>query len=59
MQTEPLDRRRIWDSRTQLANAVFEWIEVFSDRQCRHSTLGYKPPVDYDRTRPTEPAVAV
>ena len=58
MQTEPLDRRRTWNSRTQLANAMFEWIEVFSDRQRRHSTLDYKTPVDYDRTRPTAPAVA-
>ena len=51
-------RRRTWDSRTQLANAMFEWTEVFSDRQRRHSTLGSKTPVDYDRTRPTAPAVA-
>ena len=58
MQTELLDRRRIWDSRTQLANAMFEWIEGFSDRQRRHSTLGYKTPVDYDRIGPTAPAVA-
>jgi putative transposase len=40
------------------AHAMFEWIEVFSDRQRRHSTLDYKTPVDYDRTRPTAPAVA-
>ena len=58
MQTELLDHRRIWDSRTQLANAMFEWIEVFSDRQRRHSTLGYQASVGYDRTRPTAPAVA-
>jgi putative transposase len=58
MQTELLDRRRTWDSRTQLANAMFEWIEVFYNRQRRHSTLGYKTPVDYDRARPTAPAVA-
>jgi len=57
MQTELLDRRRTRDSRTRLANAMFEWIEVFSDRQQRHSTLGYKTPVDYDRNRPTAPAV--
>ena len=58
MQTELLDRRQTWDSRTQLANAMFKWIEVFSDRQRRHSTLDYKTPVDHDRTRPTAPAVA-
>ncbi len=58
MQIEFLDRRRSRDSRTQLANAMFEWIEVFYNRQRRHLTLDYKTPVDYDRTRPTAPAVA-
>jgi transposase InsO family protein len=58
MQAELLDRRRIWDSRTQLANAMFEWIGVFYNRQRRHSTLDHKTPVDYDRTRPAAPAVA-
>ena len=58
MQTDLLDRRRIWDSRTQLAKAMFEMIEGFSDRQRRPSTLDYKAPVDYDRTRPTPLAVA-
>jgi transposase InsO family protein len=37
---------------------MFEWIEVFYNRQRRHSTLDYKTPVDYGRTRPTAPAVA-
>jgi putative transposase len=57
MQTELLDRRNVWDDRTQLANAMFEWIEVFYNRQRRHSTPAYNTPVDYDRTRPTAPAV--
>jgi hypothetical protein len=30
----------------------------FFDHQRRHSTLGYKTPVDYDGTRPNAPAVA-
>jgi transposase InsO family protein len=58
MQIALLDRRKIWDSRTQSANAIFEWVEVFYNRQRRHSTLGYKSPVDFDRTRPTAPAIA-
>jgi transposase InsO family protein len=57
MQTELLDRRRIWGSRIQLANAMFEWIEVFYSRQRRHSTLDDKTPVDDGRTRPIAPAV--
>jgi transposase InsO family protein len=37
---------------------MFEWIEVFYNRQRCYSTLDYKTPVDYERTRPTAPAVA-
>ena len=48
----------MWDSRTQLANAMFEWIEAVYDRQRRHMTLDYMTPVDYDRTRLTAPAIA-
>jgi len=40
-----------------LAHAMFEWIEVVYNRQRRHSTLNYQTPVDYDRNRPTAPAV--
>jgi hypothetical protein len=58
MQTELLDRRRIWDSRTQLANATLECVEAFYNRQRRHSKLDYKTPVDYSGIRPTAPAVA-
>ena len=46
LQTELLDRHR-WQSRTQLAQAIFEWIEVFYNQQRRHSTLGMHPPVTY------------
>ncbi len=41
--TELLDRHR-WATRHQLAQAIFKWIEVFYNRQCRHSTLGTLPP---------------
>ncbi len=30
--------------------AIFEYIEVFYNRQRRHSTLGYLSPVDYEKT---------
>ncbi|RKX26367.1 MAG: hypothetical protein DRP45_03660, partial [Candidatus Zixiibacteriota bacterium] len=28
---------------------IFEYIEVFYNRQRRHSTLGYKSPIDFER----------
>jgi hypothetical protein len=42
--TEFLDRRS-WISRRQLAQAIFEWIEIFYHQQRRHSTLGMLDPV--------------
>lgn len=32
-----------WDTRAQLAQGIFEWIEVFYNQQRRHSTLGIPP----------------
>lgn len=58
LQTELLDRPDRWPTRTGLANAIFEWIEVFYNRDRRHSTLGYLNPSDYDQRRPTAPAEA-
>jgi putative transposase len=46
LQTELLDRHR-WTTRRQLAQAIFEWIEVFYNQQCRHSTLGMLAPITY------------
>ena len=41
MQTELLDRRR-WTTRIELANAIFEYLEIFHNRQRRHSALGWR-----------------
>jgi transposase InsO family protein len=41
MQIELLNRKR-WKTRVELANAIFEYIEVFHNRQRRHSALGYR-----------------
>lgn len=49
LQTELLDRQH-WTTRRQLAQAIFEWIEVFYNQQRRHSTLGMLDPLTYDRT---------
>jgi putative transposase len=48
MQVELLDRRR-WRTRVELANAIFEYLEVFHNRRRRHSALGMLSPVEYER----------
>jgi transposase InsO family protein len=39
VQVELLDRRR-WRTRTERANALLEYLEIFHNRQRRHSALG-------------------
>lgn len=48
MQTELLNRRR-WRTRLELANAIFEYLEIFHNRQRRHSALGMLTPIEYER----------
>lgn len=48
MQTELLNRRK-WKTRTELANEMFQYLEIFHNRQRRHSKLGYLTPVEYER----------
>jgi putative transposase len=48
MQTELLDRRR-WSTRIELANAIFEYLEIFHNRQRRHSALGWRTPVEFEK----------
>ena len=50
MQIELLNRRR-WRTRLELANAMFEYIEVFHNRQRRHSQLGDLSPIEYELDR--------
>ncbi len=47
MQIELLNRRR-WKTRVELANAIFEFIEIFYNRRRRHSALGYRTPIEYE-----------
>ena len=49
MQIELLNRRN-WRTRLELANAMFEYIEIFHNRQRRHSQLGYLSPIEYELT---------
>jgi transposase InsO family protein len=50
MQIELLNRRK-WKTRIELANAIFEYIEVFYNRRRRHSALEYATPHEYDLAR--------
>jgi putative transposase len=47
LECELLDRRS-WPTRRGLATEVFDFVEVFYNRQRRHSTLGYLSPADYE-----------
>jgi putative transposase len=55
LQTELLDRHH-WASKRQLAQAMFEWIEVFYNQQRRHSTLDMHAPVTYATAAHPAPA---
>jgi putative transposase len=49
MQVELLVRQR-WHTRVELANAIFEYLEVFHNRQRRHSSLGRRTPIEFEST---------
>ena len=47
MQVELLGRRR-WKTRIELANAMFEYLEIWHNRQRRHSRLGMLTPIEFE-----------
>lgn len=47
MQVEPLDQRR-WKTGIELANAIFEYLEIFHNPQRRHSALGMLTPTEFE-----------
>ena len=47
MKVELLDRRR-WKTRIELANAIFEYLEIWHNRQRRHGRLGWLTPVEFE-----------
>ena len=46
-----LIHRQSWATRAQARRAVFEFIEVFYNRQRLHSSLGYLSPAEYEARR--------
>ena len=56
LEWELLDRHH-WPDRQTLRTAIFDFIEVFYNRQRRHSTLDYTSPADYEQQpAPAAPA---
>jgi putative transposase len=52
LECELLDRYD-WPTRQALRTAVFDFLEVFYNRQRRHSTLDYRTPVDHEHQHPS------
>jgi putative transposase len=55
MQVELLNRKR-WKTRVELANAIFEYLEIFHNRQRRHSSIGMHTPIEYETIHRDQPA---
>jgi len=52
-----LDRCR-WRTRVELANAIFEYLEIFHNRKRRHSSLQMRTPMEFERMHAYPSAVA-
>jgi putative transposase len=51
MQTELLNRRRS-STGVELANTIFEYLEVFHNRRRRHSALDMMTPIEFEKLHP-------
>jgi putative transposase len=49
LKTERVDDEDYF-KRSEAKKSIFEYIEVFYDRQRRHYYLGYISPIEYDQT---------
>ncbi len=50
MKVELLDRKK-WNSRIELANAIFEYLKIWHNRRRRHSRLGWLTTIEFERNR--------
>jgi putative transposase len=48
--------RQSYESRSEAKHSIFEWREVFYNRQRRHSSLGYLSPVTYEQQLMSPPS---
>ena len=53
-----LINRRTWPTKAELRTEVFDYIEVFYNRERRHSTLGQRSPADYENSTLSGPEQA-
>jgi putative transposase len=49
--TKELLRDGVFETRAQASRELFEFIEIWYNRQRRHSTLGYRTPVEFEEHR--------
>ena len=52
MQAELLNRKH-WRTRIELANAIFDYLEIWHNRQRRHSALGMLSPIQFETQTPS------
>ena len=50
--------RRSWPARAEARQAIFEFIELFYNRQRLHSSPGYLSPVEYETRKVSQPRTA-
>jgi transposase InsO family protein len=55
LQVELLDRHR-WRTRIELANAIFDYLEIWHNRRRRHSSLGMLSPIEFETRNTATPA---
>ena len=48
LQTELLDRKK-WKTRIELSTALFDYLEIFHNRNRRHSALGMLTPIEFEK----------
>ncbi len=48
LKTELIHHRR-YETREEATQEIFEYIDVFYNRQRRHSTIGYQTPLGYEK----------
>jgi putative transposase len=50
--------RRTWATRLAARTAIFEWLEVFYNRQRAHSALAFQPPAVFEEVLLLQRSVA-